>query len=314
MTRAPDAHDIEVASSEPGFHKGLLDHISDGVYFVDNERRILYWNSGAERLTGYEAQEILGRQCQDDILCHVDYEGKRLCQDGCPLTASIADGRERSADVFLRQKQGRLVPVNVRVQSIRDAAGTIVGAIEIFSDNTVRNEERRKLIALNRLAFLDHLTQLPNRRYLEMSLNSALSEFAVHKDPFGVLLIDVDEFKQINDNHGHNFGDRALQLVAGTLVSSLRPNSDIIGRWGGDEFLAIVHSVSRSTLRDLAARCVKMTARTSIKCDDERVISVPVSIGATLACLGESAEELISRVDKLMYESKSGGRGRATVE
>jgi PAS domain-containing protein len=75
----------------PGFYKELLDNMSDGVYFVDRERRIVYWNEGASRLTGYAAEDILGKHCQDDILCHVDLDGKHLCQEGCPLSASIDD-------------------------------------------------------------------------------------------------------------------------------------------------------------------------------------------------------------------------------
>jgi len=157
--------------------------MSDGVYFVDRERRILYWSEGAYRLTGYKAEELLGKFCQDDILCHVDYAGKRLCQEDCPLAASISDGGLHEANVFLRHKQGRRVPVTVRVQPLEGADGSIIGAIEIFSDDSAQTEERRRTEAMNRLAFLDHLTQLPNRRFMEMSLHTALTEFQVHHDP-----------------------------------------------------------------------------------------------------------------------------------
>lgn len=215
----------------PGFYKELLDHLSDGVYFVDRERRILYWNEGAFRLTGYKAEELLGKCCQDDILCHVDYQGTRLCHEGCPLTATIASGEMHEATVFLRHKQGRRVPVSVRVQPIRDAGGAIIGAVEIFSDDSARNEARRMTEAMKRLAFLDHLTQLPNRRFMEMSLRTALTEYQEHKDPFGLMLIDIDGFKAINDSFGHSCGDRTLQEVALTLIGSLRP-TDTLGRWG----------------------------------------------------------------------------------
>ena len=131
---------IRVVPDNPAFYKEILDHMSDGVYFVDQERRILYWNDGARRLTGYSADELLGHRCQDDILCHIDGEGKRLCQEGCPLTASIEDGGMHQASVFLRHKQGRRVPVNVRVQPMKDAQGAVIGAIEIFSDDTAQNE------------------------------------------------------------------------------------------------------------------------------------------------------------------------------
>ncbi|MGB9406064.1 MAG: PAS domain-containing protein [Terracidiphilus sp.] len=139
--------------TDPSFYKELLDHIGDGVYFVDRERRILYWNEGAFLLTGYTAEELLGKCCSDDILCHVDHMGKNLCHDGCPLTASITDGKSHEAPVFLRHKQGRRVPVSVRVQPMRGADGSIIGAIEIFSDNSAQIEARRRNEAMNRLPF-----------------------------------------------------------------------------------------------------------------------------------------------------------------
>lgn len=303
----------KIVATDPGFYKELLDHMSDGVYFVDRERRIQYWNEGAHRLTGYKAKDVIGRFCQDNILCHVDYAGKRLCLDGCPLTASIADGRQHEANVFLLHKQGRRVPVNVRVQPIRGADGSIVGAIEIFSDDSAHTEALRRAEALNRLAFLDHLTQQPNRRFLEMSINTALSQYQVHHDPFGVLMIDLDRFKDINDTFGHSCGDRALQEVAKTLAGSLRP-TDIVGRWGGDEFLAITDHVNAELLRGLAQRCVAMVNQTSISGNEEALISLSVSVGATLAGGGVTAEELTQRADKLLYESKTAGRNRATTD
>ncbi len=301
------------AQIDPAFYREMLDHIGDGVYFVDRERRILYWNEGAHRMTGYKAEEIVGRHCQDDILCHVDDSGRRLCHDGCPLLASISDGRPKQASAFLRHKRGRRVPVSMRVQPLRGADGSVIGAVEIFRDDSAQIEARRKAEAMNRLAFLDHLTQLPNRRFLEMTLETALTECRVHKDPLGVLVIDLDSLKEINDSFGHSGGDRALQEVANTLTGSLRP-SDSVGRWGGDEFLAIARNVDCEILSSLAERCVAMVAQTSIPSNDERRISLAVSVGAALWRPGEAAEELIQRADDLMYRSKSGGRQRATTE
>ena len=313
MKKKPSALVDKIAAADPGFYKELLDHMSDGVYFVDRERRIQYWNEGACRLTGYQAEDLLGKHCQDDILCHVDYAGKRLCHDGCPLTASIADGSQQEANVFLLHKQGRRVPVNMRIQPIRGADGSIIGAVEIFSDDSAQTEALRKAEALNRLAFLDHLTQLPNRRFLEMSINTALGEYQVHRDPFGVLMIDLDQLKNINDSFGHSCGDRALQEVAMTLAGSLRP-TDTVGRWGGDEFLAITGHVDHELLRGLAERCVTMVKQTSISGDNNELISLSISVGATLAGGGVTAQELIQRADKLLYDSKAAGRDRATTE
>lgn len=310
---SPQDRNIPMTPADPGFYKELLDHMSDGVYFVDRERRIQYWNEGAHRLTGYTAEELMGKCCQDDILCHVDYAGRRLCREGCPLTATIADGDSHEASVFLRHKQGRRVPVSVRVQPIRDPEGAIVGAIEIFSDDSARTEAQRKTEAMNRLAFLDHLTQLPNRRFLEMSLRTALVEFQEHNDPFGLLMIDLDGFKGINDSFGHSCGDRALQEAAKTLTGSLRP-TDTVGRWGGDEFLAVIRNVNQNVLSKLAQRCVMLGAQVSIPAGDGKRIALSLSVGAALSRPGDTAEQLIQRADQLMYRSKSSGRGIATVE
>ena len=95
-------------------YKELLDRMSDGVYFVDRDRRILYWNEGATRLTGFKAEEIVGKHCQDNTLCHIDSAGRQVCFDGCPLLACLQDGTPHDAELFLRHKQGRRVPVSVQ--------------------------------------------------------------------------------------------------------------------------------------------------------------------------------------------------------
>lgn len=310
---APKKPGKAVTPTDPNFYKELLDHMSDGVYFVDRDRRILYWNEGAFRLTGYKSEELVGQCCQDNTLRHVDAAGHNLCQDGCPLTASISDGTLHEAPLFLRHKQGRRVPVSVRVQPIRAADGSIVGAVEVFSDDTAQHAARRKTEEMERLAFLDQVTRLPSRRYLEMSLQTALNEYHVHNDPFGLLVIDLDQFKAINDRFGHATGDGALQEVARTLTGALR-TTDIIGRWGGDEFVAVVRHVDREALKGLAERCCALVAQTSVSRNDASIVSMSVSIGGALVMPDDTFEALIRRADELMYRSKSSGRGRALVE
>jgi len=291
---------------DPSVYKALLDQVRDGVYIVDLSRRILYWNEGAFRQTGFEAHEIVGRRCPEDGLCHVDAAGHRMCWDNCPLTASLNDGGLHEVEIFLRHKQGRRVPVTARVQPLRAADGSIIGAVQIFSDGTAEQDSRREIEEMGRLAFLDQVTQLPNRRFVEMALRTALSEYHIHKEPFGVLVIDLNRFKDINDSFGHASGDRALLEVAKTLKGTLRP-TDIVGRWGGDEFIAVAHHVNEEILTHLAVRCCAMVAQTSFPSCDGSPVSVSVSIGDTLALPGDSAEKLIKRADDLMYQNKTNG-------
>jgi diguanylate cyclase (GGDEF)-like protein len=250
------------------FYKNLVENMSDGVYFVDRHRRIQYWNKGANR-----------------------------------LTACIADGKSHEDTVFLRHKMGRRVPVLVHVEPIRDANGIKIGAVEVFSDSTVLHQTQRRTKELERLAFLDELTQLPNRRYIEMSLTTTLAEFQVHNDSFGVLMLDLDGFKEINDTWGHAVGDLALQEAATSLAGSLRPN-DIVGRWGGDEFVAILRSVNRTTLDQMIRRCEMLVRETQILAPDGKRLPLSVSVGGTLVHSGDSAEAILQRADERMYHAK----------
>jgi diguanylate cyclase (GGDEF)-like protein len=205
------------------------------------------------------------------------------------------------------------VPVVLRAQPIRAADGSIVGTVAIFRDDSLQQEARRKIEEMERLAFLDQATQLPNRHYLEMSLRTALDEFHVHNDPFGVLVIDLDRFKAVNDDFGHTTGDRALQEVGKALSGALR-SLDIVGRWGGDEFVALVHHVNREILSELAERCCDIVSQTTVPSSDGTRVSISVSIGGTLALPDDTAEALFKRADKLMYQCKTSGRGRFSID
>jgi PAS domain S-box-containing protein len=100
---------------DESFYRDLLENLADGIYFVDSERRITFWNRSAEQLTGYTREEVVGRQCYDNILNHVDLEGNQLCKTLCPLARTLQDGKNRSANLFLQHKDGRRRPVSIHI-------------------------------------------------------------------------------------------------------------------------------------------------------------------------------------------------------
>jgi len=169
----------------------VLDALFDGAYCVDRSLRITSWNAGAEQVTGFSREEVLGTRCSDNLLMHVDAEGRGLCRGGCPLGQTVRDGEIRESDIFLRHKQGHRVAVRLRTVPMRDATGEIVGALEIFTDRIEPARLSTRLAELERLAMVDTLTELPNRRYLDMSLESRLSELERYGRPFGVVMIDI---------------------------------------------------------------------------------------------------------------------------
>jgi diguanylate cyclase (GGDEF)-like protein/PAS domain S-box-containing protein len=294
------------------FYKNLLDNLYDGVYFLDNERKITYWNKGAERLTGYRAPEVVDCYCRDDILMHVDELGTKLCETNlCPAVKTLHDGLPREEEVFLHHKRGHRVPVSIRVAPILSPDGMIVGAVEVFSDNTTKVESKQAIEELRRIALLDSLTEVGNRRYAEMNLKFRLAEQDRYGWPFGVLFMDIDHFKKVNDRFGHDVGDDVLRMTAKTLSNSLR-SFDLVCRWGGEEFIAIIINVDDGRLRSVSEKLRAMVEQSSITSDSETV-EATISIGATVARPDDTVDGLVRRADQLMYESKDSGRNRITL-
>jgi PAS domain-containing protein len=121
---------VEQALRDGELHKALLDHLDAGIYMVDRNRRILYWNRGAEQISGYLAQDVAGHFCQGDLLMHCDAAGRGICGKGCPLSSVMFDGMSREHVFFLRHRHGHRIPVQVRARAIYDSAGAIIGAVE----------------------------------------------------------------------------------------------------------------------------------------------------------------------------------------
>jgi diguanylate cyclase (GGDEF)-like protein len=194
---------------------------------------------------------------------------------------------------------------------MRNSAGKIVGAVEVFSDSAARNRADRRVVELEQLAFRDPLTGLPNRRYLELKLEQGLEEHRRFGRPYGLLLFDIDRFKQVNDGHGHDVGDALLKVVSTTLVQGLR-TVDIVGRWGGEEFLVLMPDLEAIGFGELAERCRVLIAQSSVATSTARV-SVTASIGATVLEHSDSPDVAIRRTDELMYKSKHSGGNRTTA-
>jgi len=288
------------------FYKRVLDNINDGVYFVDASRKITLWNRAAERITGYTAEEVIGSSCADDILVHVDALGNSLCTGTCPLAKTLRDGCGNHGEVFLHHKDGHRLPVTVSISALRDADGNIVGAVETFRDNSARIMEKELLDSFRKAASIDALTELPNRRYLDMRLHTCLEELRRHNIPFGIIFADIDRFKDVNDNFGHGIGDDVLRMVAQTLASNVRGH-DVAGRWGGEEFLIIVSHISEQNIPKLANK-LRILVNNSFFKIGERRIQVTMTMGAVSAGKDDSEESLIAKADRLLYEGKNAGR------
>lgn len=292
-------------------YQRIIDTLHDGLYFVDRDRRITYWNRSAEKISGYAAEEVVGRCCYDNILTHVDGEGNCLCVDKCPLAFTMEDGQPREAVIYMHHRDGSRIPVSVRTSPLVDEDGNIVGGVELFTDISGIGANELRVRELEKLALLDNLTQLANRNYLEKELQSRFEEHKRQRVSFGILFIDIDYFKNFNDTYGHNVGDEIMQSVAKTMVSNSRP-FDLYGRWGGEEFIGIIKNCTAAELEEIGERMRWLVENTYIIHHGQEQ-RVTISVGATLFRDGDTIDRVIRRADTLMYESKRGGRNRLTM-
>jgi diguanylate cyclase (GGDEF)-like protein/PAS domain S-box-containing protein len=302
---------LDAATDLVRLQEVLVDTLLDGVYFVDRARRILYWNAAAERLTGYGVADVIGRRCADGLLRHCDAAGRCLCGDGCPLAAVMEDGQLRQAHVFLHHADGHRVPVHVRAAPMYDRQGRIIGALEVFSDDTDRINAIERLKELERDALLDELTGLANRRFFNRAIDACFAAYGRHETPFGLLLIDIDHFKRFNDTHGHDVGDAVLRLVGRTLAHGCRAH-DTAARWGGEEFAVLTSAAEPSALSATAERLRALIAASGLDRDGME-LGVTASVGGARVRPGDTPERLIQRADRALYAAKLAGRNRVTI-
>lgn len=291
------------------FYQGVLDRITDGVYFVTPERRITYWNVGAERITGFDAAEVVGQSCSDGILRHVNDNGRQLCLHGCPLARVMRDGRSRSADVYLHHKDGHRVAVRVQGSAVRDGEGNITGSVEIFSDRRP-NPYAAPAVAAAEGAEpgADPVTGVVTRRLGEQYLEQVRRN-PQDRDGYAMIFADVDRFKPINDVYGHHVGDRALGMVAKSLSNALS-RVDIPIRWGGDEFLVILPGADEPAALATAERIRMLVENSWFLVGDDQVRAT-VSLGvAVVPDGGIDGIEACGRADRQMYTAKAAGGNR----
>jgi diguanylate cyclase (GGDEF)-like protein/PAS domain S-box-containing protein len=294
------------------FYREILDNLYDGIFFVDKEGQITYWNKGAASLTGYSATDVVGRNyC--DIFKPLDKHGNNLCESStCPIRKVLESTHVNEVEAYVCHKEGHLLPISIRIAPVREVERHFVVAVEIHSSSSPRYAMRQRLEELQEMAMHDPLTGIANRRFVEISLAARLEELRRYGFPFALLFTDVDNFKKINDTHGHMVGDRILKMISATLAHSLR-SFDIIGRWGGEEFVILLVNIQPDDLFALSDRLRRLVEKSMLTIENGETLGATVSIGATVARIGDTSETLIERADKLMFESKRRGRNLVSV-
>lgn len=280
----------------------ILDSINDGFFELDLHGRVTTLNRALEQMLGYSRAEMLGRSYKD-----------ALAEEDIPRArALLARVLENSSDnqfaAPFKRRDGSIGHFETRLTLFHDRQGQIAGCRGILRDTSEQMAYQNKLIDM---AYRDPLTNLGNRKAFSEELQRSLELMQRQERCLALLYIDLDRFKQVNDQYGHDIGDALLISIAQRLQSSLR-QPDHVYRLGGDEFTVLLTDADAESAMKLAERLLSSLGQPFI--DDRLVIDfVTPSIGIALFPQhAKQAESLIKAADIAMYEAKQ-QRNRACL-
>ncbi len=275
-----------------------FDSIAEGVFITDDKTRITAINKGFSEITGYTETEVLGRSTR---ILRSDQHPPEFYQT--MWRELQQEGRWRG-EVWNRRKGGSTYSGWLTVSEVKDGDGKVVNYVAVFADTSeVRQAEDR----LHKLVNHDPLTGLPNRRLLNELMGHAIKRAEREQSMIGLLFVDLDRFKSINDSLGHQIGDKLLAQVAERLTGAMR-ESDAVARLGGDEFVVMMDS-----LRDIEDAAI-VAKKIIDSLHDEFVIETKeFFIGASIGISvypndGREVDDLIKAADIAMYQVKNEGK------
>lgn len=292
----------------------LMNYALDAVWIINEDDVVEYMNKAAEELCGYSADELIGQPLAKVLPPevaphHVNYIRAYIARGG----ESPVLGRVREVNVI--DRDGKTIPVEIKAFELSSRGGKRrFGAV--MRDNTEHKQNQAQqqelLERMERLATEDELTGLANRREFFHAFDRLIASVKRRKRPACVGIIDIDHFKQINDQHGHDAGDKALREVAALIACSVR-GEDMVGRIGGEEFAVLLPDTEPDAARISLDRVRVRVRENTIHLPDEQDISLTVSIGISAIDPTGTGHQSLKQADTAMLEAKERGRDRTCV-
>ena len=282
----------------------ILEQIRDSVVTTDLDDMIIHWNHGATIIHGYTAEEMVGQPIHRLYLKEDTPKLKWMKQQAL-LHGAFQD------EIRKVTKSGEIIHTQVSISVLRDENDNIVGLTRYSQDITHKKQIEQQLKEqtelLNFQAYHDALTQLPNRVLFEDRLQQSLNKAEKNGEKLGLLFIDLDNFKQINDTLGHQYGDEVLKIVAKRLAHCIR-EEDTLARLGGDEFTILIQDLHKSSSVSKVAQQIIESLKPPIKLKNHE-LHITASIGISLYPKdSQNRNDLLKYADTAMYKAKDEGR------
>jgi diguanylate cyclase (GGDEF)-like protein/PAS domain S-box-containing protein len=298
VARAEDTSDALRDSEER--YRPVVEGIREVIFRVDGTGRATLLNEAWHELTGYEVADSIGRPIMDFV--HPD---EREVSADLSRPVVLGEVKEYRHELRVVGSDGADIWVEAHARPLHDEAGNFRGMSGTLTNITARHELEQRLLTQ---AFHDDLTGLANRALFRDRVEHALDRRLSERHLVGLLFLDLDRFKTVNDSLGHTAGDRLLVAIAARLRAAIRPE-DTIARFGGDEFAVLLEDASSP--HDVLAMAERISATFDLPFRvDEGDITVRSSIGVVIAAAGHrTADDLLRDADVAMYRAKVTGRG-----
>jgi diguanylate cyclase (GGDEF)-like protein/PAS domain S-box-containing protein len=283
----------------------LLHSAGDGIFGVDTAGQLTFVNHAALRMLGFAEEEMLGRRVHA-LIHHTREDGSNYPVEECPMYISYTQAADRHiTNEILWRKDGSSFPVEYSSMPITKD-GKVVGAVVNFHDITERKQSEE---TIRQMVYHDSLTGLPNRKLFSDRLGIALAQAQRNKKEVGIAMLDLDNFKAVNDTLGHDVGDLLLKATAERLSAALR-KGDTVARFGGDEFLLILPDLeAREDAIQVAQKIVESFHKPFLIATHELVVTTSIGI-AVYPHDGIDEGILLKNADIAMYQAKQAGGGR----
>jgi diguanylate cyclase (GGDEF)-like protein/PAS domain S-box-containing protein len=273
------------------FFLRMAEELDISVRFVDKDKKIIYINRSAEKLTGYSMDDVLNKTCEDYLERHTDKAGKKLCYTNCHLDFSLKEKKEYDDRHYFKNKVGDTFPVDIKVIPVMDDDGELLGAVEFMQDDRPRLVMEELKLDIQRMIPVDLLTGLYTRTKIMEYFEVKVEDSIRYKAPLGVIHATLKNSKHIKDEYGAKKLDEIFQRV-GYLVRMNTRRGDISGRVGPDSFIILLPNFNAENCK-YAAQKLK-----EILVEDTTTIfpgTVSIEMGAAQFQDGDDTESLLKR-------------------
>lgn len=278
----------------------VFENTTEAIIITDEKNKIISTNNSFSKITGYSFEEVKNKNPK---MLNSGHHSKTFYID---LWKDLLENNFWEGEIWNRKKNGEIYPEWLNISIVRDLNGNITNYVALFSDITKIKSSTNKI---EFLAHHDSLTSLPNRLLLNARLNKSIEKCNLEQSRLAVFFIDIDNFKLINDTHGHSLGDKVIKSVAQRLKKNIRKN-DTLARIGGDEFIIVIEDIfEEKNIENIACKILN-DFEELIKIE-KHIFDITISIGISIfPNNGLNAEDLIKHADTAMYSAKNAGKNQ----